>query len=68
MLSEHLSSIEGISVLPAISLILCLFFFVVTIFRVIRLDKKYITEMGNLPLDSNSENKNNSEIKDDVIP
>ena len=67
MLSEHLSNIEGISVLPVISLILCLLFFAVTIFRVIRLDKKYIIRMGNLPLDSNSGNKNNSEMKDEVI-
>ena len=66
MLSEHLSSIDGVSIYPIISLILFFLVFAFTIIWVVKLDKKYINRMGNLPLDSNSENENNSEIKDEI--
>jgi len=73
MLSEHLSNIEDVSVFPIISLIVFFLFFAVIIIWVFRLDKKYIVRMGNIPLESNSENnpgginfKNNSEMKDEV--
>ncbi len=59
MLSEHISRIDGIAIYPIISLIVFSVLFVATIIWVIRLDKKYLTRMENLPLDSNF--KNNSE-------
>ncbi len=62
MLSEHISRIDGIAVYPIISLIVFSILFVATIVWVIRLDKKYLTRMENLPLDSNFEN-NSQEIK-----
>ena len=66
MLSEHLSSIEGVSIYPIISLILFFLVFAFTIVWVAKLDKKYINRMENLPLDSNSESENNSEIKNEI--
>lgn len=66
MLSEHLSNIDGVSVFPIISLIVFFLFFAVTIIWILRLDKKYILRMENLPLESNSGNKNNSEIENEV--
>ena len=66
MLSEHLSSIDGVSIYPIISLILFFFVFAVTVVWVVKLDKKYINRMENLPLDSNSESENNSEIKNEI--
>lgn len=73
MLSEYLSNVEGVSVFPIVSLIVFFLFFAVTVVWVLRLDKKYIVRMGNLPLESNSENnpkgmnlQNNSEMKDEV--
>lgn len=73
MLSNNLSNIEGVSVFPIISLIVFFLFFAVTVVWVLRLDKKYIVRMRNLPLESNSENnpegmnpQNNSEMKDEV--
>lgn len=62
MLSEHISRIDGIAIYPIISLIVFSVLFVAAIIWVIRLDKKYLTRMGNLPLDSNFEN-NSQEIK-----
>ena len=62
MLSEHISRIDGIVVYPIISLIVFSILFVATIVWVIRLDKKYLTRMENLPLDSDFDN-NSEEIK-----
>ena len=66
MLSEHLSSIDGVSIYPIISLILFFLVFAVTVVWVVKLDKKYINRMENLPLDSNSDSENNSEIKNEI--
>ena len=62
MLSEHISRIDGIAVYPIISLIVFSILFIATIVWVIRLDKKYLTRMENLPLDSDFDN-NSEEIK-----
>ncbi len=66
MFSEHLSRIEGISIYPIVSMILFIALFGVTLVWVMRLDKKYLSKMKNLPLDSNLENENKSEIKNEV--
>ena len=66
MISEHLSGVEGVSIFPVISLIVFFLFFAAAIIWALRLDKKYIARMGDLPLEQNSEYKNNSEIKDEV--
>ena len=65
MISEPLSSIQGVSIYPIVSLILFFTVFVFTIFKVMKLDKKYIHRMENLPLDSNFENDNNPEIENE---
>ncbi len=69
MLSEHISRIEGIAVYPIISLITFFIFFAAALVWVFRLDKKYLTQMENLPLETNFDNnpegikfQNNSEI------
>ena len=62
MLSEHISRIDGIAIYPIISLIVFSILFIATIVWVIKLDKKYLTRMENLPLDSNFDN-NSEEIK-----
>ncbi|OGV11550.1 MAG: hypothetical protein A3J84_07330 [Ignavibacteria bacterium RIFOXYA2_FULL_37_17] len=73
MLSEHISRIEGIAVYPVISLVVFSILFVITVVWVFRLDKKYISRMENLPLETNFDNKseeikfyNNSEIKNEI--
>lgn len=62
MLSEHISRIDGIAIYPIISLIVFSILFAATIVWVLRLDKKYLTRMENLPLDSDFDN-NSEEIK-----
>ena len=52
MLSEVLSSIEGIRVFPLISLIVFVLAFSAVVIWVIRLDKQTISEAERLPLDA----------------
>jgi len=66
MLSENLSAIEGVSIYPIISMIVFLAVFIVVVVWVIKLDKKYVNRMENIPLDFNYENENNSEIKNEI--
>jgi cytochrome c oxidase cbb3-type subunit 3 len=66
MISKYLSSIDGISIFPVIGLIVFFGLFIFIIVRTVRMDKKFITQMGNLPLENNKEIKNNNEIEDET--
>lgn len=59
MFSNYLKSIEGVGIYPLFSLLVFFIFFVVIIVWLVKVDKKYITKMSNLPLDL-KENNNNS--------
>ncbi|MDQ7817665.1 MAG: cbb3-type cytochrome c oxidase subunit 3 [Melioribacteraceae bacterium] len=63
MISKYLSSIEGISIFPVIGLILFFGLFLFLIVWIVRLDKKYLAQMGNLPFENNDEIKNKIETK-----
>jgi hypothetical protein len=66
MISEFFKTINNGSIVPVISLVLFFAFFIVTTVWAIRLKKSYLNHMESLPLDSNSENKNNFEMKNEV--
>lgn len=66
MISKYLSTIDGISVFPVIGLIIFFGLFIFIIVRTVRMDKKLITQMGNLPLEKNKEIQNNNEIEDET--
>jgi hypothetical protein len=66
MVSEYFKSFQGESIIPLISLVVFFALFIASTIWVIRLKKSYINHMENLPLDSNSENKNNFEMKNEV--
>ncbi|MFA6467296.1 MAG: CcoQ/FixQ family Cbb3-type cytochrome c oxidase assembly chaperone [Bacteroidota bacterium] len=54
MLSTYLSAIDGVSAYPIFSLIIFIPFFLTVTFWVIKLDKKFLNYMGEMPLqDSN---------------
>ncbi len=57
MFKEVLQHIEGIEIWPVISLILFFAAFLTIIWRVIRLDKKFVHKMGQLPLDDSGDQK-----------
>ncbi len=66
MISEYFKSVNGESILPIISLIVFFALFIASTVWALRLKKGYINHMEQLPLDSNSENKNNFEMKNEV--
>jgi len=60
MIRNYLQSIEGVEVYPLISLIIFVLFFVAIFVWMIRIDKKYLKEMSEMPLDLNTNGNSNS--------
>ncbi|BDQ04175.1 MAG: hypothetical protein KatS3mg036_1108 [Ignavibacterium sp.] len=60
MYKEILQSIEGVEIYPIISLIVFVLFFIVVTISLIRMDKNYINEMKQLPLNNEDNKKINS--------
>lgn len=60
MIKDVLQSVEGISLYPVISLIIFVVFFAILIIWMIKVDKKYIKKMSNLPLDKKNETEKNN--------
>jgi hypothetical protein len=60
MIRDVLQSLEGIELYPIISLIIFVSFFVSLIIWMIKVDKKYIKKMKNLPLEKEDESENNN--------
>lgn len=52
MFKNYLQGIEGIEIFPVIGLILFFIMFVLIIVWVLKIDKKYLQRMKELPLDS----------------
>ena len=57
MISKVLSSIDGISAYPVVSLAIFLPFFIIDTVGSFRLDKNYLKHMSELPLDASSDEK-----------
>lgn len=53
MIRNVLESISGVEIYPLISLLIFTVFFTSVIIWVVKLDKKTVTRMENLPLDDN---------------
>lgn len=60
MIRDVLQSLEGIELYPVISLIIFIVFFAALIIWMIKVDKKYIKKMKNLPLEKENETENNN--------
>ena len=54
MIRNLLQSIEGVEIYPLISLLVFIIFFVVILVWMFKIDKNYIKEMEQLPLESNN--------------
>lgn len=57
MYKNILQNIENIQVWPVISFVIFFLFFVLLLWWVLTVDKKYVDEMGQMPLNDPSENK-----------
>ena len=52
---NYLQSIAGVGIFPMISLIVFFIFFVVLVTWALKVNKEYISDMKNIPLDNNKE-------------
>jgi Ca2+/Na+ antiporter len=51
--SRYFEGIENIEIWPIISLVIFIIFFVVLLYGVFKMDKKYVQKMENMPLEKN---------------
>ena len=54
-IKHHLTGIDGVSIYPIFSLLIFFIFFAVMITYVIRMKKKEVNELSNIPFESNEE-------------
>jgi len=59
MFKDVLQSIEGVEIYTIISMIIFILFFIGMIIWLFKVDKKYIKEMSELPLESNNNDFSN---------
>lgn len=52
--SNYLEGIENVEIWPIISLIIFTIFFVILLYGVFKMDKRYIQKMKNMPLEKNN--------------
>ena len=57
-IKHPMASIEGVSLYPIISLIICFTFFIVLFWWVFSYKKKDLNEISNLPLNDDDQNNN----------
>ncbi len=62
MLSQYLSSMEGLWIYPVISLLIFISLFIVIVARLYRTDKNLLNKLANLPLENENNEKPNSGI------
>ena len=55
MINELLQSIVGVEIYPIISLVLFLSIFLIVVWWAIRMDKKRVLHLSNLPLENDHE-------------
>ena len=59
MIKDYLQNINGVEIYPIISLIVFVIFFTAIIIWLVKVDKKYINKMENLPFEKNEESNIN---------
>lgn len=62
MFKHYFEIIDGIDIYPIISLLIFFIFFVLLFIWVIRVDKQYIKDMEELPLDHKQPNYESNEV------
>ena len=62
-IKHNLTSIDGVSIYPIISLLIFFLFFAFMLTYVIRMKKKEVNELSNIPFETNTE----GEIQNEVV-
>lgn len=57
-IKHHLDTIQGVEIYPIISLVLFFLVFTIMLFIVMKMPKRNIDELSNLPLDNDIKNNN----------
>ena len=65
MFSQNLSSIDGVSIFPIISLVLFFVIFSGVLYWVLKKDKSYMENLASMPLQDNNEIEFNEESKNE---
>ena len=65
MFSQNLSSIDGVSIFPIISLVLFFAMFSGILYWVLKKDKSYMENLAKIPLQDNNEIEFNDESKNE---
>ena len=65
MFSQNLSSIDGVSIFPIISLVLFFVMFSCVLYWVLKKDKSYMENLASMPLQDNNEIEFNEESKNE---
>ncbi len=65
MFSQNLSSIDGVSIFPIISLVLFFVMFSGVLYWVLKKDKSYMENLASMPLQDNNEIEFNEESKNE---
>jgi cytochrome c oxidase cbb3-type subunit IV len=55
-IKHNLTTIDGVSIFPMISLLIFTIFFIVVLIRVVKMKKEEVDELSNLPIDSDDTN------------
>lgn len=59
IVSHHLGNIEGIEIFPIIAILIFVAFFLSLLYYIYHLDKGFVSDMGNLPLEDEDEVNDN---------
>ncbi len=65
MFSQNLSSIDGVSIFPIISLVLFFVIFSGVLYWVLKKDKSYMESLASMPLQDNNDIEFNEESKNE---
>ena len=57
-IKQNLETISGIEIFPLISLMIFVLFFAIMLVRVVRMKKKYVSEISDYPLDDSTDGEN----------
>ena len=61
-IKHNLTSIDGVSIYPIISLLIFFLFFAFMLTYVIRMNKKEVNELSNIPFETNTEGEIQNEV------
>jgi cytochrome c oxidase cbb3-type subunit 4 len=62
LVSHYLESIAGIEIYPIVSFLIFFSFFLIVTYLVIKMDKKEVSDLANLPLENDNDSEAASEL------